>query len=100
MKYIITRTSNYSAEDDPKVEGAVKETIPFHYMEHDKITLGKKERIPSRDEMRDCWTIELNTLEDLHDLIDKYCEVIVFNPDKRGWGFRLPTIEIYDTYRE
>ena len=37
------------------------------------------------------WTIEINTLEDLHALIDEVgCEVIVGKD----------TIEIYDSYRE
>lgn len=100
MKYIITRTSNYSAEDDPKVEGAVKETLPFHYNELDRIILGKRKYIPARDDMCECWTIELNSLEELHGLVSKYGEIVVFGPDKEGRGFKLPSIEIYDGYRE
>ena len=100
MKYIITRTSNYSEEDDPKVQGAAKETLPYHYNELDRTILGKREYMPARDEMRECWTLELNTLEALHCIISQYGEIVVFGPDKEGRGFNLPTIEIYDNYRE
>ena len=100
MKYIITRTSNYCEEDDPKVEGAVKETLPYHYNELDRTILGKRHYMPARDVMHECWTIELNSLEELHDLISKYGEIVVFGLDKEGRGFKLPTLEIYDSYRE
>jgi hypothetical protein len=100
MKYVITRTSNYSEEEDPKVEGAVKETLPYHYNELDRTIFGKRQYMPARDVMRECWTIELNSLEELHDLISKYGEIVVFGLDKEGRGFKLPTIEIYDNYRE
>ena len=44
------------------------------------------------------YTIEINSLEQLMDFIDRHGEVVVFpsEPDGRP----LPTIEIYDTWRE
>lgn len=43
------------------------------------------------------YTIEINTLEQLLDFVNKYGEVIIFPKDYRG---SLPTIEIYDGWRE
>jgi hypothetical protein len=43
------------------------------------------------------YIIDINTLEDLHRLIDKYGTLIIDNGDSRN---KTPTITIYDYYME
>ncbi len=89
MKYIVTRTSNWG-EDDPKLNGVQKEMLSFSYPS------GIKDK---SEELREVYTIEINSLEALHQLM-KDCKhpVVLSNPSKDG--FQLPQIEIYDDYRE
>ena len=43
------------------------------------------------------WSIEINTLEDLHKLINKYGTIIIEDQDSNT---KVPTITIYDDYIE
>jgi hypothetical protein len=89
MKYVVTRTSEW-VEDNPKVKGVQKEILPYIYGSKDKI-----------EELREAYTIEIDSLEVLHQFIkDCGCHIVVSNPSKQGYGFQLPEIEVYDTYRE
>lgn len=88
MKYVVTRTSEWG--DNPKVKGVQKEILPYIY--------GYKDRI---EEFREAYTIEIDSLEALHQFIkDCGCDIIISNPSDDGFGFQLPEIEVYDDYRE
>ena len=93
MKYIVTRTSNWD-DDDPKVKGVQKEILPYRYP-HGYGNMSDKE------ELQEIYTIELDSLEALHQFI-KDCKhhIVLSNPSSDGSGFQLPHIEIYDDYRE
>ena len=78
MKFIIERTSCYSGSEQP-CEGA-------SIFSHDD----------KWDETK--WSIEINSLEDLMALAGKEGELIVAAPCEATYN--LPSIEIYDTYRE
>ena len=93
MKYVVTRTSVFGGED-PKVNGVQKELLPY------TPNPWYGERI-GPDELVEAYTIELDSLEALHQFI-KDCghHIIVSNLHKDGLGFQLPTIEVYDDYRE
>jgi hypothetical protein len=89
MKYIVTRTSNWN--DDPKMKGVQKEILPYSYPPGMRI----------REELKETYTIELDSLDELHQFIkDCGCPIVVSSPYKDGSGFQLPEIEIYDDYRE
>ena len=84
MKYIVYRTNEWYWEGEtpnPKCPGAVQEILPKH---------GKDIK---------AYTIEINTLEELMKLKKDLNEpLIIF--DGTDYGFNLPVLEIYDTYRE
>ena len=89
MKYVVTRTSEWGG-DNPRVKGVQKEILPYIYGYKDKI-----------EELREAYTIEIDSLEELHQFIkDCGCDIIISNPSDDGFGFQLPEIEIYDDYRE
>jgi hypothetical protein len=80
MKYIVTRSNGYP-NDNPKCPGAQKEIIPL------------------KGELTEAYTVEISSLEELHQLISKVGHpIIVFT--KSNWGFDNPELEIYDTCRE
>ena len=80
MKYVVTRT-NCGYDENPECPGAQKEMIPS--------TWGLKE----------AYTIEISSLEELHQLSKKVeCPIIVFIESNLGCD--LPELEIYDGYRE
>lgn len=80
MKYVITRTSSGLLEY-PDCPNAQKELIS-HY-----------------GELVEAYTLEIDSLEDLHALsVIVGSPVIVF--PKPYYGFDLPALEIYDYYRE
>lgn len=98
MKFQIYRTSNYSDRDNPKVEKAKKEILKYHYNAY---TPHGGTPIYARDEMKECWTIEINTLEELIALAKSQKSPIILGlPYDEGEGFQLHSIEIYDGYRE
>ena len=80
MKFNVTRTS-YWAGEDPVCPGE------------------KKERVPKNGRLKETYTVEINTMEELLQLVKKVGNpIIVFK--ESGWGFELPELEIYDGYRE
>lgn len=92
MKYIVTRTSTIW-DEDPKIKGVQKEFLPYVYNSWGTVV--------GREELREAYTMELDSLESLHQLIeDCKCPIVISNPDDDGSGFSLPKIEIYDDYRE
>ena len=94
MKYIITRTSTWG-ETKPCDE-AVEETVGTETFAKS----GKKSKKHiKRDFKEKRWTIEINSLEDLNKLEEKYGELIIKEP---VWTcYEIPyEIEIYDDYRE
>ena len=93
MKYLIRRTSGLPSEN-PGIKGVQKEILPFSYT---RIWEGNRRD----EELKEAYTIELDSLEALHQFIkDCGCDIIISNPSKQGYGFQLPEIEVYDTYRE
>lgn len=78
MKYIVTRTSQY---DNPYCPNAQKEIVSRNGI------------------LEEAYTVEINSLEELHKLIDSVeYPIVLFT--KVGWGYDLPKLEIYDDYRE
>ena len=63
MKYQITRTSDWDGEEQPCKKAILEQ---------------------------DCWVIEINSIDELQQLISEVGEIIVTHN----------SIEIYDTYRE
>ena len=51
-----------------------------------------------RDVKKECWVVEINTLEDLLDLQQEVDDELII--DSKGPCDNLPYIEIYDGYRE
>lgn len=120
MKFIITRTSVWGDDSSPCAE-AKKEQIArtevrtFHSPEEfDKkfaeregawLSVGTNHRIGRngyicRDrDMEDVWIIEVNSIEELIVLSQKYGRIIV-EDCRLISNDKYPTIEIYDTYRE
>lgn len=116
MKFVISRTSEWG--DFSPCEEARKETIWVTEEnkaptpeEHEKVrgryptwlSVGKNHRISSdghiqRDVERTEWVVNINSVEDLLKLSDKYGELIVCR-SKYPLDI-VPRIEIYDTYRE
>lgn len=91
MKYIVVRrASNYVYDVNPKVDGVQKEMLPYY----NEFWRGKE----AESVLREAYTVELNSLEDLHQFI-KECnnDVMIFNPASDGSGFRLHEIAIYDS---
>jgi len=110
MNYRITRTSDWG--DNSPCEEAVKGT----YIDIDERTTDSPDKIPAnlnqptdwwykdgtnhrvenghikRDFIRDGWIVDINSVDDLRKLSDKYGNLI-FNSTENS-------IEIYDDYRE
>lgn len=100
MKFQIFRTSTMY-DEDPLVPQAIKETLSFHYNEIKACPPWRNKDVPAEDVMEDCWTVEVNTLEGLLELAkSNKSPVIIAPPDSSGRGFQIPSIEIYDGYRE
>lgn len=115
MKYTISRTSDYSGKKPCKE--AKKELVPhwhlrtvseaefnrkFSAIEGEWRSKGKNHTtypggIQRQEDDREAWVVEINTLEDLQKLISKYGRLIITD---ENWDTRLPSIEIYDSYRE
>ena len=87
MKYVVRRTSCW-CDENPKVNGAQKEMLPYVY--------GRENQ---KEELREAYTIDIDSLEALQKLIEDCGEPIVMFGSSED-GFRLPEIEIYDDYRE
>ena len=103
MKFVINTT--WSRGDKPPCEGAEK----FKYYQNVRRRIfdeNGKPIILDRDVPCKCWTIEINSLEELMKLTDSIAdkcddgmfEGLIMLPTRHYTG--LPQIEIYDTYRE
>ena len=57
-----------------------------------------KQIVMVRDVKKECWVVEINTLEDLLDLQQEVDDELII--DSKGPCDNLPYIEIYDGYRE
>jgi hypothetical protein len=112
MKFIITRTSVWYNEN-PRCEGATKETVTktsigsWKTLADAKKDNGKGwffkegtfnhreiEGQVAHDYHSECWVLEVNTVEQLIDLVKEYGNLILKYRDS------IPEIEIYDDYRE
>jgi hypothetical protein len=60
-------------------------------------TITKDGYITRQEDDEEAWSIEINTLDDLQKLIDKYGSLIIFD---QHHALNVPYIEIYDSYRE
>lgn len=113
MKYIITRASDWN--DKQPCDNAIQEDVlcidertvddpmknphigekwysDFGYFNH-RVENGHIKR----DYYRKVWTMEINTLEELHKFMEKEGEIII---GLDYWGSKLPHITIYDDYVE
>lgn len=116
MIYIIKRTSTY--DETQPCEEAIQRTFEYWHTRtcsedefNEKFSQregawrskGKNHTITDQgyitrqenDVMK--WSIEINTLDELHSFISKYGQIIIDNSD---WSAKAPCIEIYDDYRE
>lgn len=118
MKATVERTSNWGCEEKP-IDEAVLANKTLHYqdrrnvssMEEAKTKFWYNEFMSSgtnhREErgyiVRDCerkedvWEIEIESLDDILCLFDKYGDIIIKSSIYLEYDF---SIEIYDTYRE
>ena len=80
MKYIVTRSNCYP-EENPGCPNAQKEIVPID------------------GRLQEAYTVELNSLEELHQLSREVGYKLIVFP-KSQWGADIPEIEIYDDYRE
>lgn len=111
MKFRVSRTS-MNEEKKPCKEAykstcfridrrVVDDPSKLRYKEENWYKEGKNHRVVNgmiaRDFDEKCWAIELNTLEELNAFILTYGDVVI---QKEDWLYDLPTLEIYDTYRE
>lgn len=112
MKFVVTRTSLYSEEEQP-VDGAVKEEVTsygYRSLEIEKREQAWKrfnedytdiKRLPNSGwrgtskEKQFVWVIEI---DDIVEFVKKVGECIVSASEKYVEGY--PQIEIYDDYRE
>lgn len=86
MKFHVTRTSNYS--DNIKPCEKAKEIIT-------------EIRSVNTTTARKIWYIEVNSIEDLLSFIDEQESEVVINTQKTDIvDYGMPSIEIYDDYRE
>lgn len=115
MIYIIERTSCYN--DKAPCEEAVKRSFERWYTpscseeEFNKRFSAKQglwrskgknhtlteEGVTRIEREEELWSIEINSLDELQKLSEKYGELIIKAPD---YGLKAPSIEIYDDYRE
>ena len=118
MKFVISRTSLWDASKCPCEEAkrdsvTREETYRFHTPEeYDKyhvmrhegnwLSIGTNHRVNkngyiTRDNgMMDVWSIEINSLEELIEFVDKYGEIVIYD----SMGNSHKEIEIYDDWRE
>ncbi len=49
----------------------------------------------ARDFEKECYLVDINTLEELMDIKNKYGDIVIWD-----YKYNYPVLEIYDTYRE
>ena len=112
MKFKVTRTSVLDEEIMP-CENAYKSIcyridtrtvddpnkLKYNNGENEWYKNGKHHRLENgfikRDIKEKCWKVEVNTLDDLIKFISKNGEIVV-----ESEKYSIPSIEIYDGYRE
>ncbi len=92
FEYWHTRTCN---EDEFNKRFSDREGLWRSKGKNHSIT--KEGYITRQEDDKEVWSIEINTLDDLQKLIDKYGKLIISNKD---WKVKAPSIEIYDDYCE
>ena len=116
MKFLVTRTSDYSDETQPIEEARLVETTHIDRrtvktLEEAKnahwgtyfFASGKNHREENGMVARDMdkkysdWEIEITNLRQLIGIIKKYGEIIISSSNVKGYEYE---IEIYDGYRE
>ena len=82
MIFKVIRTSDVFCEESP-----VEESYPGKCLDtfHG----------PGKEKEEDCYLIEINTLEELMKIREKYGSIIIYEQ----W-YNYPILEIYDDYRE
>lgn len=118
MKFIVSRTSVWDEKQQP-CEEAKRESVPYVESyncktpeEFDKsgvmrregswLSVGTNHRVNkkgyiTRDNgMRDVWSIEINSIEELIEFVDKHGEIVI----QDAFCSDYKEIEIYDDWRE
>lgn len=118
MKFIVRRTSIWNEEESP-CEEAKRDSIPYVESygfrtpeEYDKsnhmkregswLSVGTNHRLNkdghiTRDKgIQDVWSIEINSIEELIEFVNKYGEIVV----QDAFCSEYKEIEIYDDWRE
>lgn len=118
MKFIVSRTSIWNEEESP-CEEARRDSVPYVESynfktpeEFDKSSvmrregswlsvgtnhrLNKKGHITRDNGIRDVWSIEINSIEELIEFVNKYGEIVV----QDDFCSDYKEIEIYDDWRE
>jgi hypothetical protein len=107
MRFVVERTSQHFNVSIPPCEGAERGTYTYRdqirtkYKPADWEARGtnhtENKSMCYREMERECWYIEIATLDDLMKFTKKYGDVIVGD----AWmATKTPCIEIYDGYRE
>ena len=120
MKFIITRTSEWGDDRSPCIEAKREQVVETETRtfrspeEFDKkraasegpwLSVGTNHRIGRncyicRDiGTKSAWTIDINSIEELANLSQKYGEIIISDCRLTSED-KYPTLEIYDDYRE
>lgn len=85
MKFIVSRTSAWS--DEKPCDEAMRDTAVTEYKVGQEMVR----------EMKDIWSIELNTLDELMEFFNKHGTIVITD----WWDNQAyKEIEIYDDYRE
>lgn len=117
MKFVVTRTSNYSMGENPPVKGAYLDKImnvdircigdPSHFCtQRDRdtwYTQGTNHRLINGEIARDLgledvWVVDISSIEDLMKIREECGNDIVIGTSCVDYA--TPEIEIYDDYRE
>lgn len=112
MIFKVERTSDFFSEEKPIeecylgkcIETEVRTVATFEEFKEltgsDFKSVGVNHRKFSdktiaRDFEKECYLVDINTLEELMDIKNKYGDIIVWD-----YKYNYPVLEIYDTYRE
>ena len=119
MEFIVKRSSLYSSENPKPCEEAYLKKLTFVDIrgtdDPSKIPAGQGEtewwysegtnhrlidnEIARDLEQKDIWCISINSLEELMAFQSKYKNDVIISTDSYGFP-NMPSIEIYDDYRE
>jgi len=85
MKYWVTRASESGYEENPPCENTFLIKKRQGWGDYD-------------DEYEYFYGVEINTLEEMTDFINKYGKIVLFKTQENEINY--PRLQIYDTYRE